>query len=119
MHGHWLLDLTDGEVHQLIMIRKNQLVYWDNLTPQQAYLKQLHILLSSQPLIERELKMTAIREEHIKEDAKLQVESELSAQLHLFLICLAQNSWLLPLRPSLSWHICIPSHCCLRFRSFC
>ncbi|KAL3139347.1 hypothetical protein ABBQ38_003682 [Trebouxia sp. C0009 RCD-2024] len=36
----FLLDLTDGEVHHLMLIRNNQLIHWDDLTPQQAYLKQ-------------------------------------------------------------------------------
>ncbi|KAL3154633.1 hypothetical protein ABBQ32_014082 [Trebouxia sp. C0010 RCD-2024] len=55
-----LLDLTDGEVHHLIMIRDDELIYWDNLTPQQAYAKQSEVLLSCATLVNRKLKMTSI-----------------------------------------------------------
>jgi len=52
-----LLDLTDGEVHHFIMIRDDELIYWDNLTPQQAYAKQSEVLLSSATLVNGKLKM--------------------------------------------------------------
>ncbi|DBA95138.1 TPA: hypothetical protein ACH3X1_015692 [Trebouxia sp. C0004] len=55
-----LLDLTDGQVHHLIMIHTDELIYWDNLTPQQAYVKQSEVLLSSASLVDRKLKMTSI-----------------------------------------------------------
>ena len=55
-----LLDLTDGEVHHLIMIRNDELICWDNLTPQQAYVKQSEVLLSSATLVDRKLKMSLI-----------------------------------------------------------
>ncbi|KAL0037971.1 hypothetical protein WJX79_007971 [Trebouxia sp. C0005] len=55
-----LLDLTDGEVHHLIMIRNDELISWDNLTPQQAYAKQSEMVLSSATLVDRRLKMTSI-----------------------------------------------------------
>ena len=55
-----LLDLTNGEVHHLILVRNGQLMYWDNLTPQQAYLKQSQLLHSCETLADRGLKMIAI-----------------------------------------------------------
>ena len=55
-----LLDLTDGEVHHLIMIHNEELIYWDNLTSQQAYAKQSEVLLSNATLVDRKLKMTSI-----------------------------------------------------------
>ncbi|DBA87379.1 TPA: hypothetical protein ACH3X1_004423 [Trebouxia sp. C0004] len=58
-----LMHLTDGEVHHLITIRNDELIYWDNLTPQQAYVKQSEILCSSATLMDRKLKMTSIPED--------------------------------------------------------
>ena len=55
-----LLDFRDGEVHHLIMIRNDELIYGDNLTPQQAYAKQSEMLLSSTTLVDRTSKMTSI-----------------------------------------------------------
>ena len=80
----FLLDLTDGEVHHLMMIRNNQLIHWDDLTPEQAYLKQSQILCSSQALVKRTLKMADIPEElqqPLKKLRKLQVEFGLLEQL--------------------------------------
>ncbi|DBA90686.1 TPA: hypothetical protein ACH3X1_003903 [Trebouxia sp. C0004] len=79
-----LLDLTDGEVHHLIMIRNDELTYWDNLTPQQAYVKQSEILCSSVTLVDRKLKMTSIPEDlqrPLKKLRELQVDSGLLEQL--------------------------------------
>ena len=52
-----LLDLTDREVRHLIMIGNDELTGWDNLTSQQAYVKQSETLLSSAVLMDRNLKM--------------------------------------------------------------
>ena len=82
-HGLFL-DLTNGEVHHLMLVRNDQLMYWDNLTPQQAYLKQSQLLHSCKTLADRGLKMTAIPEElqqPLKTMDKLQVESGLLEQL--------------------------------------
>ncbi len=80
-----LLDLTDGQVHHLIMIRNDELIYWDNLTPQQAYVKQSEVLLSSASLVDRKLKMTSIPDDlqqPLKKLRKLQVDSGLLEQLN-------------------------------------
>ena len=80
-----LMDLTDGEVHHLIMIRNDELIYWDNLTPQQAYVKQSEILCSSATLMDRKLKMTSIPEDlqrPLKRLRELQVDSGLLEQLN-------------------------------------
>lgn len=80
-----LLDLTDGEVHHLIMIRNDELIYWDNLTPQQAYAKQSEVLLSSATLVDRKLKMTSIPDDlqrPLKKLRALQVDSGLLEQLN-------------------------------------
>ena len=80
-----LVDLTDGEVHHLIMIRNDELICWDNLTPQQAYVKQSEVLLSSATLVDRKLKMTSIPEDlqqPLKKLRKLKVESALLEQLN-------------------------------------
>ncbi len=74
-----LLDLTDGAVRHLIVIRNGELLYWDNLTPQQAYYKQSEILSSSEILKDRKLKMSAIPEDlqqPLKQLRKLQGDSE-------------------------------------------
>ena len=55
-----LLDLTDGEVHHLIMIRNDELIYWDNLSPREADGKQSEILKSSATLVDRQLRMDSI-----------------------------------------------------------
>ena len=39
-----LLDLTDGNVHHLLQIHDEELVVWESLTPQQAYVKQAEVL---------------------------------------------------------------------------
>ena len=44
-----------GKVRHLIMIRNDELIYWDNLTPQQAYVKQSEVLLSSATLVKPDL----------------------------------------------------------------
>ena len=80
-----LLDLTDGEVHHLIMIRNDELICWDNLTPQQAYVKQSKVLLSSATLVDRMLKMSLIPDDlqqPLKKLRKLQVDSGLLEQLN-------------------------------------
>ncbi|DBA73547.1 TPA: hypothetical protein ACH3X2_009792 [Trebouxia sp. C0005] len=80
-----LLDLTDGEVHHLIMIRDDELIYWDNLTPQQAYAKQSEVLLSCATLVNRKLKMTSIPDDlqrPLKKLRALQVDSGLFEQLN-------------------------------------
>lgn len=80
-----LLDLTDGEVHHLIMIRDDELIYWDNLTPQQAYAKQSEVLLSSITLVNRKLKMTSIADDlqqPLKKLRALQVDCGLLEQLN-------------------------------------
>jgi len=77
--------LTDGEVHHLIMIRNDELIYWDNLTPQQAYVKQSDILCSSATLVDRKLKMASIPEDlqrPLKKLRELQVDSGLLEQLN-------------------------------------
>ena len=80
-----LLDLTDGEVHHLIMIRNDELIYWDDLTPQQAYVKQSQMLLSSPILSDRKLKMTSLPDDlqqPLRKLRKLQVDSGLVEQLN-------------------------------------
>ena len=80
-----LLDLTDGEVHHLIMIRNDELMYWDRLTPQQAYTKQSELLLSNANLVDRKLKLTSIPEDlqrPLKKLRALQVDSGLLDQLN-------------------------------------
>ncbi|DBA76362.1 TPA: hypothetical protein ACH3X1_010072 [Trebouxia sp. C0004] len=80
-----LLDLTDGQVHHLIMIRNDELIFWDNLTPQQAYVKQSEMLNSSATLMDRKLKMTSISEDlqqPLKKLRKLQGDSALLEQLN-------------------------------------
>jgi len=79
-----LLDLTDGEVHHLIMIRDEELIYWDNLTPQQAYAKQSEVLLSNATLVDRKL-MTSIPDDlqrPLKKLRELQVDSGLLEPLN-------------------------------------
>ena len=74
-----LLDLTDGKVHHLIVICDRDLLYWDNLTPQQAYYKQSEILSSSENPKDRKLKMSAISEDlqqPLKRVRKLRGDSE-------------------------------------------
>ena len=56
------MDMTDGKVHHLIVIRNRKLLYWDNLTPQQTYYKQAEMLSSSGLLKDRKLKISAIPE---------------------------------------------------------
>jgi len=58
-----LLDWTDGEVHRLIIIRNHELMYWDDLTPQQACVKQSEILCSSPTLTDRMLELSSIPED--------------------------------------------------------
>ncbi|DBA77694.1 hypothetical protein WJX79_004021 [Trebouxia sp. C0005] len=80
-----LLDLTDGTVHHKIIIRNDELIYWDNLTPQQAYVKQSEVLLSSTTLVDWKLRMTSIPDDlqqPLKKMRKLQVDSGLLAQLN-------------------------------------
>ena len=74
-----------AEVHHLIMIRNDELIFWDNLTPQQAYVKQSEMLNSSATLVDRKLKMTSISEDlqqPLKKLRKLQVDSALLEQLN-------------------------------------
>jgi len=35
------------------MIRNDEVIFWDNLTPQQAYVKQSEALLSSDTLVDK------------------------------------------------------------------
>lgn len=72
-------------MHHLIMIRNDELIYWDNLTPQQAYAKQSELLLSSPILVDRKLKMTSIPDDlqrPLKKLRDLQVDSGLLEQLN-------------------------------------
>ena len=80
-----LLDLTDGEVHHLVMIRDDEFICWDNLTPQQAYLKQSQVLLSSATLVDRKLKTNLLADDlqrPLKKLRTLQVDSGLLEQLN-------------------------------------
>ena len=75
-----LLDLTDGEVHHLITIRDDEFFCWDNLTPQQAYIKQSEVLLSCATLVNRKLRMSSIPgnlQQPLKKLRKLRVDSGL------------------------------------------
>ncbi|DBB00882.1 TPA: hypothetical protein ACH3X1_000801 [Trebouxia sp. C0004] len=63
----------------------DELIYWDNLTPQQAYVKQSETLCSSPTLTDRKLKMTCIPEDlqrPLKRLRELQVDSGLLEQLN-------------------------------------
>ena len=67
------------------MIRDDELLYWDNLTPQQAYVKQSEMLLSNAALVDRKLKTSSIPEDlqqPLKKLRKLQVDSGLLEQLN-------------------------------------
>lgn len=67
------------------MIRDDELIYWDNLTPQQAYAKQSEVLLSCATLVNRKLKMTSIPDDlqqPLKKLRALQVDSGLLEQLN-------------------------------------
>ncbi|DBA71816.1 TPA: hypothetical protein ACH3X2_010969 [Trebouxia sp. C0005] len=67
------------------MIRNDELIYWDNLTPQQAYAKQSEMLLSSATLVDRRLKMTSIPDDlqrPLKKLRELQVDCGLLEQLN-------------------------------------
>ena len=66
------------------MIRNDELMYWDNLTPQHAYAKQSEILLSSAILINRDLKVPSTPDDlqrPLKKLRELQVDSGLLEQL--------------------------------------
>ena len=67
------------------MIRNDELMYWDNLTPQQAYAKQSEVLLSSATLVDRNLKMSSSPDDlqqPLKNLRELQVDSGLLEQLN-------------------------------------
>ena len=85
-HSHFplLLDLTNGDTHHILMIRDDELLIWEGLTPQQAYLKQSQVLSSMEQLANRVLRMADLPEElqqPLKTLRKLQIESGLRQQL--------------------------------------
>ena len=87
-YNEWplLLGLTDGVVHHLMMTRNSQQIFWDNLSPQQAYLKQSQLLLSSEILTDKKRKMSTLPDElqqPLKKMRELQVpfDSSLLDQL--------------------------------------
>lgn len=87
-YNEWplLLGLTDGVVHHLMMTRNSQQIFWDNLSPQQAYLEQSQLLLSSEILTDKKRKMSTLPDElqqPLKKMRELQVpfDSSLLDQL--------------------------------------
>lgn len=69
----------------MLMICSDELMYWENLTPQQAYVKQSEVLLSSATLLERTLKTASLPDDlqhPLKKLRQLRIESGLLQQLN-------------------------------------
>eukprot|EP00898_Chlorokybus_atmophyticus_P007920 jgi/Chlat1/8129/Chrsp75S07561 len=85
-----MLDITDGVVHHLLQMRGDELLEWFNLTPQQAYLKQAHLLLEQKDCLTRKnLRLEDIPEHLqrpvIKVRDRLRPPSQLEEQLDTLL----------------------------------